>query len=975
VVLALAVVALLLRGTAEPAETAAAGKFEIPAWAFDRGNADVYANPDLYADYRDTYPELVAGSYARAARPWFVEYDIDFPGDATYTLHVRYASSERRPIEIWLDDDSAGTYCGRVTGDLPPNPFRRPKLHDDSPAPRRRGAEWEETADIPITHGKHTLKLTRRGAPPNVIALRFESPVGIPKDRKPTGPTTKLPLSWRGERSRHELGWERADPDAKISRVPPIYRNAFLPPGSVNVATLRLAIEDMIASFGSQYPNGPRYLERLDALELAQSVLRDDRAHHPEEATRVEDDLVALRREAMLEHPLLDFDRLLFVKRQTYSSSHIYSDHWDGSGRMGGNLCVLSPVAPDGRVTEIVPEFAGGLFGRFDLSFDSERVVFAYKAAPGEGYRIYEVGIDGSDLRQLTFDDPEESRLRESYGDRFRFEDVDPCYLPDGNILFASTRSKRRVFCFGSTVTSLYLMDESGADPRCISSGPVNELSPSVMHDGRVIYTRWEYVDKGFGNVQSLWAMRPDGSHSTHVYKNDLILPAGMVDARAIPGSQQVVTVAAPHCGLSVGPVVLVDRSVDPRTVSAMTNLTPELGYPGMSHHRSGRTFGYFKEPYPLSEKLFLVAHNPGGAHCSAPKAYGLYLLDAWGNRAELYRDPDISCFQPFPLRPRRKPPAIAPLEYTGEPATPSSTTSHDLEPPKLATLLLQDVYHGLTGVERGRAKYLRVMEAIGISWNEGWRSAQNGDGAGLQASAVSMRCDVNIKKIWGVTKIHADGSAHFAVPAGKNLFFQVLDDDYMELQRMRTFVNLMPGETRSCIGCHEGSEWTPDARSATPLALAGPVQTLQPQPGDIGPRTVHYAVDIRPLLDERCVGCHDGEKPAGDLDLSGELTRLFDRSYENFIEKGLVSYLNDGYGSANVPPELPMTFGSHRSTLVERIRSAPCGKGVTREEFIRIVTWIDANVPYYGTHLGKKNFQWRDEPDFRPLPLTAMKN
>ncbi len=938
-----------------------AGSFEIPAWAFDRGNARVDANPSQYADYRDTYPELVACDGGQT--PWVVEYDVDFPVDATYTLHVRYGSPEPRPMELWLDGRKVGTCCGRVTGDALPYPYRRPKVHDAQPRPAsgRHGAEWEEAAKLSITQGTHVLKFTRAASPPSVLALRLESPVAFPKDWKPAGHELRLPENPRGERARYEQGWDQTGPMTKVQRIPPVYRSAFLPPGSVNVATLRLAVEDMIEEFGPQYPKGSDYLNRLAELENQQNAaLRDS----PEQMQTVEDALQSLRREAMLAHPLLNFERLLFVKRITYRSSHIYSDHWDGSQTMGGNLCILSPVTPDGKVTEIAPQLAGGLFGRFDLSFDAKRVVFAYKKAADQGYRIYEINIDGTGLRQLTFDAPEEAELMAHYGERFRYEDCDPCYLPDGKIMFASTRSQRRVFCFGSTVTSLYAMDADGKNMRCLSGGPVNEMSPTVMDDGRVIYTRWEYVDKGFGNVQSLWSMNPDGSGSAHVYKNDVILPAGMINARSIPDSQRIVTVAAPHCGLSVGPIVLVDNRLNRRTAEGMTNITPELGFPGMSPHRSGRTFGYFKEPYPLSEKFFLVAHNPRGSD-HEPTGYGIYVLDKWGNRAELYRDPEISCFQPTPLRPRHRPAEIVSASTRDE----TLTETNEKKP---ATLFMQDVYRGLPGVERGAVKYLRVMEAIGVSWDDGWRSSQQGDGAGLQASAVSLRADVNIKKIHGVATVHEDGSAHFRVPAEKNLFFQALDENYMEVQRMRTFVNLMPGERRSCIGCHEHRKWAPESRLANPLAMRHPAEALTPQPGDRGPRTVHYALDIRPILDRHCVGCHSGEQPQGDLDLRGKLTKLYDRSYENFIDRGLVSHLNDGYGSANVAPELPLTFGSHRSKLVQRIRTDPCRANLTREEFIKIVTWIDANAPYFGTHRGKKNLQWKDDPEFRPLPLAG---
>ncbi|MFO8012510.1 MAG: hypothetical protein R6X20_04295 [Phycisphaerae bacterium] len=913
-------------------ESKPAGSIQIPAWAFDRGNAKVGPNADLYADYRDTYPRdnLVTGDGGR--RPWVVEYDVDFPVNAPYTLHVRYASPESRPLEVWLDDRRAVTGCGSVTGQSPPNPWRGGNVGTGPGYPlSRHGAQWEEMGTLSVTKGTHTLKLTRDGVPPNVIALRLESPVAFPED------------------------WKPPPPEGHLGRIPPLYRRAFLPPGRVKVATLRAALRDMIATFGPRYPKGPTYLKQLAELETKQ---RAAEGGTPEQKQKVENALNALRRQALLSHPLLTFDKLLFVKRKAWSSSHIYSEHKDGSHEPGGNLCILSSAAPDGMVTDIVPQLSDGVFGQFDLSFDAKRIVFAYKTGKDAGYRIYEVGVDGTGLRQLTFD-RDEAAMRRRYEDSCygRYDDVDPCYLPSGKIVFASTRSKRAVACFPCSVTTLHVMDADGKNVRCLSSGQFTELDPCVMGDGRVLYMRWEYVDKGFGNVQSLWSMRPDGSYSDHVYKNTVVLPAGMVDARSIPGSPRIVTIGAPHCGPPVGPVILVDPCVTKRTAEAMTNLTPEIGYPGMFQTTRGK--GLFRQPYPLSEKCFLVSHDPQLKEDDGPTGYGIYVLDAWGNRAELYRDPDTACFQPMPLRPRRRPAAIPPVARQNE-----------TESRKTATLFVQDVYRGMRGIERGRVKYVRVMEVLPTTWKDGRRAYKQKDTAGLQSAAVSYKADVGRKKVHGVAEVHDDGSACFTVPAGKNLFFQVLDEDYMELQRMRTFINLMPGESRSCVGCHEPRRQAPAVKPA--MAMRYPAQSLSPQPGDSGPRMVHYPRDVQPILNERCTGCHGGEKPEGGLVLSGQLTEMWNRSYENLIDQALVSYLDGGGGCANVPAEPPMTFGSHQSKLVERIRRDPCKGDLTREEFIRIVTWIDANVPYYGTHRGKKNLKWREEPDFRPLPVAG---
>jgi len=231
---------------------------------------------------------------------------------------------------------------------------------------------------------------------------------------------------------------------------------------------------------------------------------------------------------------------------------------------------------------------------------------------------------------------------------------------------------------------------------------------------------------------------------------------------------------------------------------------------------------------------------------------------------------------------------------------------------------------------------------------------------------------NVHRKKVYGVAKIHEDGSACFEVPAEENVFFQVLDENYMQLQHMPTFINMNPGEKRSCIGCHEHRRQAPSMAPAPSLAVSQPVQTLVPQPGDTGPRMVHYAADVQPVLDKHCVGCHSGANPKGRLDLTGVPTETWNRSYENIMGKGLASSRQCGFGRSGYRPTPPLSFGSHLSKLVDRIRSEPCKGKITQGEFVRITTWIDANSPYYGTYRGKRDLKDRDAPDFRLPPLVA---
>ena len=111
-------------------------RLEIPAWSFDRGNGRVIENPHPYSDYRDMFPDLVVVGGDKL--PWQIEYDVDVPADATYTLGVRYGSPERRPMELWLDGKKVATCCERVTGDAPPYLDRHPK--HDRPRPAEGGA-------------------------------------------------------------------------------------------------------------------------------------------------------------------------------------------------------------------------------------------------------------------------------------------------------------------------------------------------------------------------------------------------------------------------------------------------------------------------------------------------------------------------------------------------------------------------------------------------------------------------------------------------------------------------------------------------------------------------------------------------------------------------------------------------------------------------------------------------------------------
>ena len=760
-------------------------------------------------------------------------------------------------------------------------------------------------------------------------------------------------------------------------------REALAHVGDLNLSGLHAAVAHLVETCGEDYPRGRALLDRIDDITRTLTRSVEQGAGPSVDLAKTVEEVGRLRREALVtENPLLKVEKLLFVKRQTYQSNHYYTDYINGCRYFGGNLCTLS--LKDGTVTELVPSMKDGIFGRYDLSFDARKVVFDWKKNEDEGFRIYEVGVDGKGLRPLTFPPDDEAERIRKYrnplktwqGFPLRYyhytDDMNPCYLPDGGICFISTRCEFGTLCDGAdvfTTTVLYRMDANGKNIEKLSNSSVSEASPSVMNDGRILYTRWEYVDKGAVSAKCLWAMHPDGTRSVEVYGNDIALPPTLLHGRAIPGhSDRFVVLGTPHCPQSgVGTVIRLDMTRNIRTREPMTYITPDIDIraEGGFHHRVDGKWRHsqsgplFADPYPLSDRFFLVSHNPD-KHWKDPKAWGLYLLDEFGNRVRIHDDAETSCWQPVPLRPRPRPPV---LETPRDPGT----TSKDL-----ATVIVRNVYRGLKGVEPGSIKYIRVNEQVPRPWAA--RRRWDGDTYDQQHAVISKQAHLGLKVQHGVVPVEEDGSAHFMVPADKNIFFQVLDENYIEVQRERTYVNYRPGETRTCVGCHELPEDPPPSDVAPPLALRRPPDRPGPQPGEkTGARPLHYPTDVQPILDRHCVKCHSGAKPKGKLDLTGAPTAHFSRSYENLLARRMLPIIGENHPKTGNVRYLPAkSLGSHASKLIPHLKKGHSKVQLTRAEWVRLTTWVDSNGQYYGSYYGRRNLKHKDHPNFRPVPTVA---
>ncbi len=700
--------------------------------------------------------------------------------------------------------------------------------------------------------------------------------------------------------------------------------------------------------------------------------------------------------------------RLAFIKRNTYTANHYYTEYVNSAWLPGGNLCVLD--LKDGSVKDLLPpEMSRGVFERFDVSFDANKILFAWKSGAREGYRIYEVGADGTGLRQLTFPQADEADLVRRYGQGYHHgtDDMSPCYLPDGGIAFVSTRCQYGTLCDAPddfTTTVLFRMDADGKNLRQLSTSALSEQTPVMLEDGRLLYARWEYVDKGAVSTKCLWAMRPDGSGSAEVYGNDIAFPTTMTQARGIPGTADgYVMIGAPHYPQNgVGTVIRLDMRKNIRSREPMTYLTPyvdiraEGGFDFQradgSWYRDRNGSGpLFRDPYPLSKEFVLVAHKPAGPSHPDPRAYGLYLLDERGGTHLLHRDPEISCWVPYPLVPRPVPPVLA------------STRDAKLIAAKLARCVVTDVYHGLEGVPRGTIKHIRVLEQRPRPWTA--RRYYDGDEYDQQHAVVSKDAALGLKVQHGIVPVEEDGSANFLVPADAGIYLQVLDENYMAVQTERTFVNYMAGEVRSCIGCHETpqSAARAGARAGTPKALLRAPSVPGPQPGETtGRRALDYAQDVQPVWNKHCLDCHSGAKPEGGLNLSGDMTELFNVSYENLVperRKGrfdrnvLGPVIGENHPKTGNVEYLPArALGSHASVLVAMLskgkvkladprqaeRAAKLIEvhkdvALTPEELLRVTNWVDINGQYYGSYWGRRNLEFKGRPDFRPKQTFEM--
>ncbi len=736
-----------------------------------------------------------------------------------------------------------------------------------------------------------------------------------------------------------------------------------------NMPTLRPAMERALVEWdwrmhdGIETPRNPstyaeavaRMLRRGDALLSAGALSLEDadrwRSFAAEAARREPNEALwrethGLLRDLFLGRHADQIGPLAFVKQVPPAFSHQLTQYYGKYARPGGGVFVLDEPGRSMRCRDLTAgKLPLGSAMHPELSFDGARLMFAFAETPttpedrfngqhGRYYHLYGMDTDGTDLRQLT-DGP--------------FDDFSPRFLPDGRIVFISTRRLgwHRCGTPGCENYTLTIGNADGTDPRPVSFHETQEWDPAVLDDGRIAYTRWDYVDRHAVFYEQLWSVRTDGSAPTIVYGNNTLNPVGVWEARQAPGSRRIMATAAAHHAMTAGSIILLDSAVGVDGPAPIERLTPDVPFPEsetvvqpwwraalsevplMTTPENERWPGHcYRSPYPLSEDTFLAAYSYdpliGEPSSGAANMFGLYLVDRFGNRELLYRDLNIASAWPTPIKPRPVPPSIYASSHADLAEGEGLVTIEDV---RVADPALPD--------EPIRA--IRVVQLVPKS-----TPGANNPTVGLASASPG-------KQVLGTAPVEDDGSASFRVPAGIPIAFQALDERGMAVQTMRSVTYVQPGQTLSCTGCHEARTEAPPNR--LPKALSREPSLLRPAPD--GAKPLSYPILVQPVLDRACVSCHNGAEAGGGVRLTGEPDGRYTVSYNALAPLVRFAEWKGGmdFREANSEPlAMPLFFGARGSVLTSYLTGSHYGVSLEGEDLERLVTWMDANALFYGT-------------------------
>ena len=754
---------------------------------------------------------------------------------------------------------------------------------------------------------------------------------------------------------------------------------------SYQMRCLSRALEDLAQHYPAEVIPAKDFLSRIERLEKR---LKSD----PSAAPAVAAEFRHLQTEVVRLHPLLNFGKLLLVKRRPIWLSPegrplarpsgpaglelgMPSNHECNSSlaRLGydNEIAVLEPVSPSGQLRTLYRPTHSGYVGEIDLHFDGTRLLFTQSDATN--WKIFELDLITGQTRQVI-----------SVADDV--DCMDACYLPDGGIVFASTACFQAVPCWHGLkrVVNLYRLEPDGQTIRRLCFDQDHDLHPVLLPNGQILFNRWDYTGINHIYLRQLMVMNPDGTGQRAVYGSNSWFPNALYFARPLPGETQrlIAILSGYHGPHRMGWLVLLDLSrgwFEEQGIVARISGEGQPVEKRIADELVKNDWPRFLHPYPLNDRYYLVACQPRpGA------SWGIYLADIFDNLLLVKEEPGWALLEPVPLKRTEQPRVIPPRV--------------DLRS-KEATVYLHDIYRGpgLAGVPRGVVRSLRV-----IAYHFGYPGLAGPDIVGYGGPWEVMQ-------ILGTVPLEEDGSAIFRIPANTPIALQALDGEGKAVQLMRSWFSAMPGEKVSCVGCHE-----PPTEVGTGQALAANRLPRAITPWYGPPRGFSFLREVQPVLNHYCVSCHDGHKANPDLrppdqvpDYRGQpLSKLGQQRMHPAMAaatggilkyapayEGLLPYVRRVSIEDDVSLLFPGEYHAETSPLIQMLAAGHYGVRLDPEAWDRLFTWIDLNAPCHGTwgeafpipdrmHERRKEMweryggpPWdpeevpRDLPDYRPQP------
>lgn len=723
----------------------------------------------------------------------------------------------------------------------------------------------------------------------------------------------------------------------------------------------RLAMNDLEDSYPDRTEINKKYIEALNNLKNKRDTFLTGIKNNNHEILNEANQLLNTLDEGLISNPLLDFDKIILLRRDLGDNARSAMSGGLGIAPANHNnnasiphpekgwkneISILTDLKNKRKLETLYKPKKGVIINDLSLNFNGNDLLYS-SIGTNNCWHLFSLNTLSGKTVQITPTDIND------------FDCFDGCYLPDGRIIFCSTATFLGLPCINGRprMCGIYQIEPETKKIRQLTFDQDSNWEPVVMNDGKVLYQRWEYSGLPHSNSRILFTMNPDGTSQLGHYGSNSYFPTAFFGARPIPGhSTKIVGIATGHHSVSrAGRMLILDPAIGRHEADGVVAEIPHRGRkvePIIRDRLPDGVWPLFMNPYPLSEKYFLVSMKE-----SPDALWGLYLVDVFNNMTLLYEAEGEAVIEAIPFAAQQVPPVI-----------PDRV---DLETNK-ATVFLQDVYFGpgLKGIPRGEVKKLRIGSYFFSPYGQG----------GLLGT-IGMDGPWDIMRILGTVPVEEDGSALFNIPANTAVFIQPLDEEGKALQQMRSWFTGMPGERISCIGCHEH-----------PNDVALPKMTLaaRKKPAEIegwyGPeRSFSFRHEVQPVLDKYCVGCHNennskipylkGDKMITDWD--SQMAGKADPKYGGHFSESyahLHRYIRRPGIESDMHMLQPMDVHADQTELIQMLKKGHHNVKLDKESLEKIYCWIDFNAPYHGQRAEIPNYHEAAENSVVCMKANALK-